>query len=313
MRNRYLIKSDCPTALQPLEPFFPDYAKLEQLSSKNAEMVSKGQSRDFIYIISPTQRSGTNYLHSILSLHPKLYTPQSEYLPSETFLFFHSDLLIRYCEETFRIWKHWCKCKDEALENAYKRFLAKTGDGIIGFFMEFVPEDKMLLLRTPDAQNIQYFPHLFPAGKMVILMRDGRDTVQSFIDSWGAEPIFKQFAQRWKNRRDQVEGYMEMMKRNNVEGRAYLLHYENLLNEPEKEVEQLLDYLGLDKGLYAWDKLKGLPVLGSSKSKTQGTSVNWKPMDKKKWFEPTGKWKKWSKKKQAIYDGIMGLNGSGKE
>ena len=182
------------------------------------------------------------------------------------------------------------------------------GDGIRNYFSSFISEDKMLLLRTPDAGNLDSFFHLFPEAKVVILIRDGRDTVESFTKSWGGIGAFKKMCDRWSDRVDYIYRFMENADKAGFSNNYYLVRYDHLNNDTETELKKVLEFLDLDPSEYPWEKIAETPVLGSSTYKGGEEDVHWQPIAKTKDFKPDHKWKDWGSAKRKYFKKSAGNN-----
>ena len=47
-----------------------------------------------------------------------------------------------------------------------------------------IGNDRSALLKKPSVQHLDLFPALFLRNKLVVVIRDGRDIVQSTTDTW---------------------------------------------------------------------------------------------------------------------------------
>lgn len=309
--SKYAFKTqDSPTPLLPPVSFQPNW---DNYSSHNPDLFSvtegpKTNNKGLVYIISPTQRSGTNFLNNVLKLHTDLYIPEGENLPNEHFLYSYSHHLQTYVAETVAMWGKWLKDGEDAMDAHAKGLMHYLGRGLLQYFYESVPNEKILLLKTPDAGNLNNFFHLFPHGKLIILVRDGRDTVDSFVKSWGGETIFKKMCERWAQRADQIMNVIEHAKQSNKSNSYYIVRYDKLNNDTSNEVKAILKFLNLKPENYHWNELEKIPVLGSSSFIGNQLGVHWNPMEKGEEFIPTQKWKHWSEAKKKIFKKYAGKN-----
>ena len=146
---------------------------------------------------------------------------------------------------------------------------------------------------------------MFPAAKLVILIRDGRDTVQSFSKSWGGHGAFRKMAARWAERVDQLYNMQDQATAAGYSNRILWVQYDQLNNETETEMKRILDFAGLDEKQFPWDQLKNTPVLGSSEFKAAG-HVHWNPVEKTESFKPVNKWQSWTKKQRDTFKEYAG-------
>jgi hypothetical protein len=103
--------------------------------------------------------------------------------------------------------------------------------------------------KTPSyMQELDLLERVFPDAQHVHLVRDGRDTALSFI-AMRRRPRFNfarprglaTFASQW---RLEVEGARELGRR--IPERYHELRYEDLVREPQAELERVSEFLGLE-------------------------------------------------------------------
>ena len=260
--------------------------------------------QDVCYIVSPTQRSGTNFLSNILDYHPDIQFPKSDTLPMEHCLFSAAPFLREYIERTLTFWGKWVQ-DEHAVDGHAKRMIAQFGDGMIRDLKSYIQPGQKLLLKTPDAGGIKWFFHLFPSGKLVLLIRDGRDTMESFMKSWGGKGGFRKMTERWADRVHQITEMEKIAERSGFSGQIHRVSYESLNRDPESEMRKVLEFLNQDISRYPWDKLAEAPILGSSAFKDEG-AVHWKPVERTEDFKPVQKWTKWPKSQRETFKQIAG-------
>lgn len=260
-----------------------------------------------IYVCSPTQRSGTNFIFNTLKLHADIASPESPSMPKEHFLYSHADQLSEYISKTLGYWPKWVE-NEESLQKTHAALLSEIGEGILRVFYQELPDpNKILMLRTPDAGNLEFFPALFPNGKLVVILRDGRDTVNSFVESFSGEWAFNKMAKRWASRIEYLFQVNKQMIEAGFQDRIGIFKYEDLNSEPEKTVKAILKYLSLDEAGYDWEKLKSVPVVGSSTQyNEQGKGDFWAPKEKSDSKKFSNKWKMWSSSKKKNFKKIAG-------
>ena len=117
-------------------------------------------------------RSGTNYLASILKLHPDIETSPREiyefpFLDASTPLStFHEKFLSFYSRNREKMNEH--------------DLLPVFGSSALVHLHRDIALDKRLLTKVPSVRNLCRFRLVFPNEKLLILLRDGRDVVASY-------------------------------------------------------------------------------------------------------------------------------------
>jgi len=264
--------------------------------------VNKPKSK-IIYLVSPMQRSGTNYLHYLLNLHPSISSLSDHDFPPEDFLLTHSDLLNSYVSKTNNLWEYWIKDKKKLHQQS--TFLLKAiGNGIERSIQ--LPNNQYTLLKTPDALGIDNFFKLFPNSKLIILTRDGRDTIHSYMQSWGGFGNFKALAQRWNDRAQKILNFLDQCQNFGYIDQCYTMDYQDINSNTEDSIIKIFDFLEIDPALYDWQKMKSSPVLGSSELRGKKDKVNWQPIEKPKNFNEEAKWRSWSSKQKCIFKKYAG-------
>jgi len=282
-----------PTPLQPKIKFSNNWL------SKAPSRISKNES-SLVYLVSPTQRSGTNFLSYMLKSHPEIYLPEKPDFPNEHFILSYAHHLKNYVNDTIKIWGKWFtehNDKDFILNTEANNLMSSLGFGLMNYFNSLNNNSKYILLRTPDALNINLYFNLFPDAKIIILLRDGRDTVESYISSWGGAKIFRYMTKRWSQRMQQINDFIE---NNNHSKQILIIKYEDIVQNKDLLLNKTFNFLDLDQSKYDWNQLNEIPILGSSSFKDKENNVHWNPIIKED-YKPINKWIKWSKTKKSYF------------
>ena len=258
------------------------------------------------YVVSPTQRSGTNFLSHIMGHHPDLEFPSGNELPNEQCLYTYSGDLESYIEKTVTAWGKWVEGGDSEMNKHARGMMKYIGKGILEYFSTFIGEGKTLLFKTPDAGNLESVLHLFPHTKVVILIRDGRDTMESFSKSWGGTGAFEKMCDRWSKRSETIIKFKEQADKAGMSNSYLEVRYDDLNDNSETELKKIFDFLNLDSAKYPWEELKNTPVLGSSAYKNESGKVHWEPIKKTDNFKPNQKWTEWSSWKKRTFKRLAG-------
>jgi hypothetical protein len=136
------------------------------------------------------------------------------------------------------------------------------------------------------------FFKLFADSKAVILVRDGRDTAESFINTFSAnyEACFK----RWMDGAEEIRRIEEGKESNGADGNYILVRYEDVYVNMRETVGAVLEFLGLDTERYDFDDAEDTGVVGSStfKDKYEG-GFKWRDEGKPADFNPLERWRGW--------------------
>ena len=272
-----------------------------------------------IFILGIAPRSGTNYLHDLIRLHPEC-EPQSSVL-EEDFLVANAPLLLRYVESVSRFWKK--KWGDGELAQERHLLCAKIGEGLSSFLYAQLDQRKnpalppalsgqrrRLVTKTPHVTNLELFFEVFPSAPLLILVRDGRSVVESTAKTF-SKP-YGYAAREWTSSAEEIVTF----KRRHPEANYLLIRYEDLYQNVESELRRIFLFLGLDPDTYDYTGAVDLPVRGSCavRDQTSGPDrdfwvaegVHWNPTPKPAGFNPLVRWRDWSRAKHERFNWIAG-------
>lgn len=239
-----------------------------------------------ILVVGVTQRSGTNYLHELLRLHPDLAAPRRIL---EDYLTAGADQLADGVREiTRRYMPEWI-----APHEAEAQLLRRVGDALLDWLAEdagLAPDDaRRLLTKSPGAFGVRGLAALAPGAHLVLLVRDGRDVTASGMRGLGWR--FTEGLDTW------LAGAREFLR---LTGRPLPLgvqvrtvRYEDVVADPVGEVTDLLRWLDLDPDRWDAAAARSLPVVGSSFHTGGAEHVHWAPLDRPDDFDPRGRAADW--------------------
>lgn len=238
------------------------------------------------------QRSGTNYLSELVRLHPDVFAHPNQlyevpFLRSlKGLIDFQSNFIEAFPASNDRIGKNG--------------LLTIFADAFMNYLYSFVPEEKRLLFKTPSVRYLNYFFTLFPDENLIILIRDGRDVVQSAIKSW-PQLNFDRLCYEWSI---SAQMCLSFCANHLKYSKSYLLvKYENIFESPQDFIIDACKKFELDLEKYPFDEIENVPLLGSSTVKPNG-EVAWdENVKRSSEFNPIGRWQEWNPEiKQAFKD-----------
>ena len=187
-----------------------------------------------VFLLGVMTRSGTNYLSNALCCHPlfsRLAIPEDYFLEG-------SDNLLEYVDSHVARWRTW-NCPAEE----WGEFLLQAfSDGIMKFSSSIVRDTGGIpVMKTPRLLGVRNAQRLFPNSKTLLLIRDGRDVVNSasatflyrgrlFLDEASGEMV------RWicfdfmrANAESEMDKWM-------------LVRYEELCAQPKTVIPTILNF-----------------------------------------------------------------------
>ncbi len=251
-------------------------------------------------------RSGTNYVGSLLGLHPAFaaYPHDIWELP---YLQRTGDILRaqRRFMRAFRSGnrtgpRFGSQNASDVAHMAPHDFLPLFGAAVMAYVHEGVPEGRRALLKDPHATHLDRFFDVFPGEHLLIVVRDGRDLTESTTRTW-PELRFPMVAKRYQRSARMVLACAERFE---SRSRPFLLvKYEDAVEDPAAFVRTTCQQFGLDPDTYPYDRLDEVPLVGSSQ---KPGAVEWTPAPRPADFSPTGRWHSWSAYRRWMFDWIAG-------
>lgn len=242
-----------------------------------------------VFIIGVHRRSGTNFLADAIRLTSRFSLPVPLY---EDYLLQYSNMLIEYVRLTAReqYQKRFAE-KPAAYSECEQLMTRSIGDGLLNFLRSYVPGEYRILTKTPDPWNLVNFFTLFPDALLIIIVRDGRDCVESAKWAFPGRSYLYWMA-TWAANARTILNFLRILPPR-YEGQVIVTRYEDLLSD-QQEMERILEFVGCCSQEYPWDEFRALPVRGSTFFRGEKKTLHWQPVEKTQDFQPVGRWKNWS-------------------
>jgi hypothetical protein len=271
-----------------------------------------------IFILGIAARSGTNYLHDLIRMHPDCDSGSA--VLEEDNLVSNAHLLAKYVDGVSRWWKHhW---SPEELQWERDLLMQQLGQGLIAFLSSQLKRRKQisgrdgtnghslrLVTKTPTVRNLGLFFRLFPSSQLLVLVRDGRSVVESSVRTF--DRPYGHAAKEWAHSARIIQDHCK----DHPQKQFLLVRYEDLYSNPESELRRIFDYLHLDADAYDYVAAANLPVRGSSTLRGQASShsapwvangIHWEPVEKPKNFNPMERWTNWNRAKHERFNWLAG-------
>ena len=283
-------KSDFMVELPPGEP-----ARLHAI----AAAIRGPDAPPAIFVHGVLPRSGTNFLADALALHPQVHAHPG------------------------RLWEFPLLYVAPGAEALQREFLSMFGRNaeVMGRFdllaylasgwlvaLQKEAGPQRLLLKSPHVQNLPLFRHIFPYDILLLCLRDGRDVIQSSLQTFGRWHLrskgFSELAREWRYATEAILAFEP--GGGHAHANTKVVRYEELVEHTESVVRDALLHARLDPQAFDFDALRRLPVRGSSSLASEGDQ-RWAPHDKPKDFQPVGRWRvAWSSREKRRFKAIAG-------
>jgi hypothetical protein len=250
-----------------------------------------------LFIRGVTQRSGTNFLRDVLLLHPDSVPARAPIW--EDFALDEVRLLERYVDRTAARWPEAWSVPKRPLA---AEISAELGSAVVRSMIG-VREGKTTIAKTPSVQGLESFSRFFPDERLILLVRDGRDVIESMVRTFGWS--FERALHTWTVSANAIIRFRH--QRAGDEGRTWMLvRYEDALNDAIAQTERICDLAGLARGQIAADDVARLPVRGSSRFATDSGAVHWRPVTPDESFRPVAHWADWTRAAHERFTFVAG-------
>lgn len=187
-------------------------------------------------------RSGTTLLQRIMGAHPKVYAgPEFDFIPAGIMALRER---MRTAIEVGRISEI---VDEETLDVAFRDFLHRI------FQEKLKREDREIFCEKTPASAL-FFPELidlFPESHFVVVIRDPRDVANSMrvvrnkaVSQKKRPPRFVRSVAASVEEMNQFFQAIDISARKS--DRVHLVHYEDILQNPETEIRRVCDLIGLE-------------------------------------------------------------------
>lgn len=252
-----------------------------------------------ILVFGVLPRSGTNYVRDVLALHPDVRADAGR-----LYEFPLLDAMDAFGAAQAEFIEIYPRNAEVMHPNELGAILAAAW---IGDLQRSAGEGERILLKNPHVRNLTLATTLFPGDKIVLVLRDGRDVVDSSLKTFGGSSLlrksFGQLAWEWRCAAEAILSFCNEGSSQHPD--VMVLRYEDLMTETDATLSQLLRHVALDEARFDRGAFDALPVRGSSRS---GLSADdrWRPEERDKNFNPLQRWRSWNNRRKAAFDRIAG-------
>lgn len=274
------------------QPVFTE-RQISQVARQTAAAIRGLKREPAIFIHGIMPRSGTVYTGELLRLHPALFA-------------YPNDLWeLPFLQQTRGLQAVANGFLHDYEENKGKigesDFLPLFGAAFMAYLHSFAPPDRRLLVKMAGVHHLYDFFNIFPDEQLLVLVRDGRDVVESTLRSW-PRLGFINVCRRWQRSADLILAFDK-----SFHGRQgyFLEKFEKVVKDPADFIQSAGTHFQLDMEAYPFPKIADLPVKGSSILRPEG-DLSWAPITKPKKFNPVGRWQSWPRWKKSLFKLIAG-------
>ena len=269
--------------------------RLQNKIALDTASVSERSAEGPVFILGTMPRSGTNFLHRLICLHPDCGAVNTTPV-REDYLLHHTNHLRQYVQRLRWQWGHW------GADDQFMEPLARSlGEGLSGF-LHTLTEAKRVVTKTPSVRYLSCFHDFFPDARLLIIVRDGRSVVASGMAGFGWR--FERATRQWASAAQQVLNLQSTSPSANH--RFMVVRYESLCAQTTDELKRIFTFLDLEEAGYDFDAAQRLPVFGSSFLKSNEQNVVWEAREKEANAPVKDRWDGWSKRMHMRFNHLAG-------
>jgi len=193
------------------------------------------------------------------------------------------------------------------LDYTFAEFATAFGSGLVALLGDRVPsrpEGARLLHKNPGTLGIEQFDAFFPDAKLIFLLRDGHDVVNSQLAVLGSKfrkRDIAMLARDWSNSAKRILDYA---------GSSLQVRYEDLCASPTDELRRIARFVDLDEDEQWLLAEAAEEVRGSTHLRSGAESpghASWAAEPKTEAFNPVGRWRtSWSAADRFVFDRFAG-------
>lgn len=246
-----------------------------------------------VFLVSPTQRSGTNLLRNMLAKAKVVQVISGKHLSIEDWFLENSHHLENYIDELTQKWNNQLGVDLRSVDAAGPRIWQGFGQSLLNLVEP--NGSPAVVLKTPSSRNISNHFKLFPGNKLLQLIRDGRDTCESYYKS-GYAASYAEIFTLWASRADELLKFNASLDTAEKRKATLLVRYEDILIDMPSVLLEIAKFLGTSADMKKAGNLEDLPVYGSSElgSCNSGGEFSYQIQPRPPGFSPVGRWKSWS-------------------
>lgn len=193
-----------------------------------------------IFIFS-LPRSGSTLLQRMLAAHPEIATVSESHLLLPLLYTLKDEDVYSAYNHAFTVWAIQEFCRD--LPGGVDAYLAEIREMTLRLYAQAAKQEVTYFVDKAAAYHLvaQEIIHLFPEAKIIFLWRNPLAVIASLMDSWknGRWNLFEHDVRLY-------EGLPQLISAYEQHKTAVLsVRYEDLLHQPEQEMQQIFAYLQL--------------------------------------------------------------------
>jgi protein-tyrosine sulfotransferase len=274
-----------------------DPARLDRIAAR-AAAARRGARLRCAFLLGPMPRSGTNFVEALIAAHPAVAA--SPLGLREAAVLAEAPRLAPFARALAR--RHVSAAGVEPEE-----WLAYALAGALARVEAERPGARLALFKDPRARGLPRLRAILPDAVPVIVLRDGRRTLDSHLRTWPARGLGRWLGRSFADRcAEWALGAQAALDLAAADPRAVVVRHEAAAADPRGTAARLWSALGLPPALQALEGVAGLPVMGSSTHSRGADGVDWRPRAAAPDFDPAGRPLDWPARRERAFRRIAG-------
>lgn len=259
-----------------------------------------------LFVFGVAQRTGTHYLASLLTLHPRcvpISVPIKEQASRpEDHLLEQADPLLSYLAALRRKWHTDWALGDDAEQVLLGELVSGMGRFVVRLGTRSHPEadPSYVVTKTPFTANLRMLVEATPDLPVLVIARDGRAVAESGHATWGTS--YERLIRVWRTGVDDLAEAQRVDAKQMVK----VIRYEDLLEDVRGVMTEVFEHFGLDTQIYDWEAAAAVPVRGSSVIRGESTDFSWAPVIDARGELGARRWERWPARRQARFVHLAG-------
>ena len=274
----------------------PDERSRTEAISRSAQTSFPNRSLLLLYGVMP--RSGTNYVQALLERHPAFQHPRIPFYELPVLASEH------YYDGPTRLISRIHKPSAEAF--ARLEWMAYTLSGLRNRLLSLADDGTITVVKSVPAHGIDLFPILFPLDRLIIIIRNGKHTVDSYQRTFARKRLSRTFEDICFEWNAAAQKALRLSKRADASV-IKLVRYEDILADKAAAIAETLAWMGHEADMSVAADLDAIPILGSSThSQAANGKVTWAPTAVRHDYRPADRAIKWTRAQEKSFLEICG-------
>ncbi|MBD8066778.1 sulfotransferase [Devosia sp. PTR5] len=275
------------------------WSKAELARLKEISLVAQRETPEhkLLFVLGVMPRSGTNFLFELLCQQPRIARPVPGF---DEFPFLGTS---EYFKDYKREFSRFHPSSGEAFGDL--DWMGFAAAGLRNFIAVRNAGAQATAIKEPHVIGVELFEALFPRDQCLLVLRDGRYIVDSYMRSFARNRFSRTFEDvclEWQAAASKFADFAQSAD----PARVKVVRYEELDADRRGHLSHIMAWVGLELDADALARVDELPVFGSSTHSARDGKVDWTPVKPSADFKPTTRAIEWDNKREETFERLCG-------